>query len=140
MTRGTALALALAAVLLLACEAGPTGSISLFPDEEGGSTSSTKGGASNGSGGAKGGASNGGAQNQGGRAGSGGTVSRGGTAGTSARGGGEGRCSTTSCTTDTVCKAEGLFCNTLLRLCCLCNDDTQCTSPQHCERTEGHCE
>ena len=133
MTRATALVFS--AVIALACEASPTGSISLFPDEVGGSANQ------GGSGSAKGGAPNGGAPNQGGRPGSGGTTAtRGGAAGSTARGGGESRCSSTSCTSDTTCKAEGLFCNTLLHLCCLCNDDSQCTSPQHCERTEGHCE
>lgn len=143
------------AALGVACENGPTDTIKLFSDDAAGTSS--VGGANGGhheAGGADGGrpdggttvgsggtsrtasggednhASFGGASAGSGDAASGGVNSA--LGGRTGQGGG--------CQSDADCAAPTPACNLSTHVCRICNKDSQCPSPQHCEVSEGHCE
>jgi hypothetical protein len=97
---------------------------------EGGTTVLGSGGASQtGSGGDDNPASSGGASAGSSEDGSGGVNPLGGRTG---QGGG--------CQSDNDCAAPTPACNLTTHICRICNKDSQCPSPQHCEVSEGHCE
>lgn len=137
-------------VLGVACENGPTDTIKLFSDAagttsvggasagnneggraSGGATAMGSGGASQTtSGGDDNHASSGGASVGSGGDGSGGVNPIFG--GRTGQGGG--------CQSDDDCAAPTPACNLTTHLCRICNNDSQCPSPQRCEVSEGHCE